>query len=261
MRRRASGLCGQGEVEVSRTIIRPWNNVCPQSSSAQRFTICVRSERISPHSSRRSSLTRRMNDPSDTAGLTGDALRIALERPSGWALKLLARLIQDEVSRAAELRHDHGLQLVFGVGEQVSEAQATAWSGASFDQVVRMIEALETIFGRAMEASNSKNISAIRHSARLIGQVYRDCFEWAARLRRAHVPEDRRTMLSEQSFMLDNVIRAIEELGTQIIAETEKALAIAGDDEEIVRVQMHVSIANKDRYDAAFAEFQRKRGI
>lgn len=206
-------------------------------------------------------LSRRLRNAPETAGLTGNALRIVVDRQSGWAPKLLARLVQDEVDRASELRHDHALQIALGPAEYLAEGEVGAWSAALFQQVDRMVGALQTIIGRAMnDASNNKDIAAIRHGARVIGQMYRDCFEWAARLRRAYVPEDRRTVIFEQSFMLDNVITAIEQLGPAIEAETEKAMAEPGEGPAEITVTVQISIANMDRYNAAFAEFRRKRG-
>jgi Domain of unknown function (DUF4062) len=204
-------------------------------------------------------LSRRLRGVDEVAGLTGEALRIAVERPTAWALKLLARLIQDEVARSAEMRHDHVLQIAVGAGEHVEEAIADEWLKASLDHVDRTIAALQIIVDRAMnEAANSKSISAIRHSARLIGDVYRDCFEWAARLRRAYVHPDRRLVLFEQSFMLDNVIGAIEQLGPTLAGETDKAAA-SDDDPIRVDVSFKISVANLDRIHEAIAEFRRKR--
>jgi hypothetical protein len=202
----------------------------------------------------------RLREPSAADGLTGEAFRLAVEHGDGWPARLLAALVRTEVESASNLQRDHASEIALGTGEQVSPPVST-WVEATTQQAIRAMTAIEQIINHAMnDAANNFDIAGIRHSARQIGQAYRDCFNWAARLRRAGLPEEWQPVIYEQSFMLDNVIAAIEQFAPRFEEAIGKALAQPGDGPHSVDLEINLTVANKDRCDAAFAKLKRDRG-
>jgi hypothetical protein len=210
--------------------------------------------------SRGLNLLRRMRTTPEIDGLTGESFRLAVEHGDGWPAKLLASLIRSEVAAAADLRRDHAAGIALGAGEQVHDGTVSKWVSFCTDQALRIIAALQIIIDQTMnEAVNTADISAIRHAARQIGQAYRDCLGWAARLRRAGVPDEWRTMIHEQSFMLDNVLSSIEQLAAQLEAGIEAALAQPGEGPHSLDLTVRITLANEDRVHVALEELRRSR--
>lgn len=68
--------------------------------------------------------------PMEYAGFSGQALRIALERPAGWNGLLLAQLLADEIANAADLRVSYNADVSFGPGERIPESEMSVWQAA-----------------------------------------------------------------------------------------------------------------------------------
>ena len=205
-------------------------------------------------------LIHRLRDASVADGLTGEAFRLAVEHGDGWPARLLATLVRSEVDSASDLRRDHAAGIALGPGEQINHPVST-WIEATTGQAIRIMTALEVIVNHAMnDATNNSDVLGIRHSARQIGQAYRDCFNWAARLRRATLPEEWRPVVYQQSFMLDNVIASIESFAPRFEQAISKALALPGVGPHSLELAFNLTLANRDRYEAAFAKLKHDRG-
>ena len=186
----------------------------------------------------------------ETAGLTGKALGIALERAPGWPGNLLATLVQDEVVLARDIRRNHASGIAIGVGERVEEADVSSWIASLMGQALRLIDGIRILVNSLLnEAFQAADISALRYGADQIGGAYRDSIEWAARIRKSHVPEDWKPVLHEVSFMLDNVLAEIEGFPARLQGAIEAALKEQTEGPVEVNVTFNVSIKQTGYYE------------
>ena len=207
-------------------------------------------------------LSRRLLQMPAAQELTGEALRIAVDRENGWPGLLLAQLLENEVAAAADLKRDHARQLALGIGEQVDEGYASQWFSSLSNQAIRIIDALKIIVEQVLnDAFNSTDIAALRYGARQIGRAYRDCLEWAARIRRAHVPNDWNGVAREQSRLLDNMMHEIESFGGRLRSEILRVLELPGEGTFEVNLTFHVTLGDMTAFNKELEMLKRKRGV
>jgi hypothetical protein len=245
-----------GFIEEIRTSERVWTF---PFDTAQQIVETLRAQ-LAYRMSEALRLMARLDQGSDLAELSGKALRFALERSAGWPGKVLAALIDDELRIASDLRRDHALGLAIGVGEKIAEDRMSAWLEEQTSHVTRVIAALEVVVNRLLNnAFDSNDVGAIRHGAKQIGTIYRDCLEWAARIRRTRVPDDWKPTVAELWHMLDDVIAEVEVFSARMLTVIEKALDESSDGLAIARVAFKVSIANADRCQAEIKKLNARR--
>lgn len=207
-------------------------------------------------------IAHRLVEKSAADGLTGDAFRIVINGGSGWPGRLLAQLIDDEVAAAADLRRNHERQLAIGAGESVADDTVGGWLSSLCRQGARLIEGLKVVIEQVLnEAFNTSDIAALRYGAVQIGRSYRDCFEWAARIRRAHVPEDWQPLALAHAVLLDRVIAEIESFGGRLRAEIDRILELPGDGPLEVLLTFHASLGDMSRINEELLKLKRKKGL
>jgi hypothetical protein len=194
--------------------------------------------------------------------LRGYAFRIAAERDDGWAPRLLAVLVHQELRASADLRRDHDAHLAIGVGERLKDDEVAGWLKTLSEHAIRTVNALKVVVERVLnDASNTEDIPTIRYGAKQIGSAYRDCLEWAARLRRAHVPEDWRPLLVAKSSLLDPILSELESFPPRIHGAVDEALAREGLGPHVLDLTLKLAVADTTRYYAELEQLRRRRGL
>lgn len=203
--------------------------------------------------------------PKEYAGFSGRALRIALERPEGWQGLLIAQLIEEEISSAADLRFTYDRGVIFGSGDYISEENTINWHDTLVEQANRIVLGTGQLVNDALYAGLKANDNhSVALCARAIGKAYRDAIEWSNRIRRAYVREDWVQLFYEISSFTRNIIDKLEGLPEHLRRAIDDVLA----NKEIGNVHsqalpwitIDITIANLDGYRKAYEALKLKRG-
>jgi hypothetical protein len=202
------------------------------------------------------------NSPSVANTLAGSAFRLAIEQPEGWEAKLFAQVLLDEIGASANERRAHDIGLATGFGEAIGEDSVSGWLVTAMEDAQRMIDSMEQIAKGIISAGfTTENVEAIVHGAREIARVYRHALEWAARLRRAHVPVDWRPVLAEVAKMLDDFLNEAEQFGPRAQREIEQALNSGSPGLLKLRLTFNVNVDQSDLLKAELKRLQVKRQV
>jgi len=195
-------------------------------------------------------------------GLTGEAFRLALEKPFGWEGKLFAKLILTDIARASDLRRDYDAGVAFGPSDVVTEAEATHWLTSFSAEAERLIDAVTKVVKATLnEAFRTGSVQTIAYGARQFGRAYRESLEWAARLRRAHLPEDWRPLAKELSVMLADITTEIERFASDLERQVNDIVSAPDAVSTHLSVTFNLHVPEMERFHAAIREFKRKRGL
>lgn len=200
--------------------------------------------------------------PEDFRGLTGEAFRIAAEKQSGWAIRLVSHLVQQEIRASVDLRLDYHNGIAVGIGERVREEEVSAWIVAYTQQAERLVQALMTLMSRILnDAIEKQDVRSIVYGARQVGAAYRDALEWAARIRRAHVPDDWRPIVYQLALMLDPLIGELELFGPTLDRKVDEALSKEGPGPHVIDYTFHARVADMGRYEEEVHKLRKRRGL
>ena len=159
--------------------------------------------------------------------LHGEALRVALDRPTAWEYLLFATALRDGVARHRRLARTHALKLPIGFGEDVQDP--LAWIQNRCSDARRLIKTLNDLFGAIQKAfgpaGTPGDTSAIVFVADTIADLYRDSLLWALRVRTANVGERFQRITTAVGDMMDDVVQQLAQFGPHVKAQIEAALA------------------------------------
>jgi len=194
--------------------------------------------------------------------LHGEALKIALERPTGWEYRLFARALIDAVDSHHRSRRRHETGIPLGLGEDVSDP--LDWLRSRFSDMLRMAAALNNLINETLpEALGPTGVPGdaekIVFVADTMADVYADALRWSARIRSANIRKRFDQLKLIASRMVDDFIRQIRELGPYVRDTWEAALAAPSTGERRV-VEMTLTITvppgTMDEFNAEAARLQ-----
>jgi len=194
-------------------------------------------------------------------GLSGKALRLALEKPMGWGGLLFAQILIDEVFQMKDLIRAYRAEVAFGPGESVADNQITEWLHSRFADAIRHAQGMNTLLSETLNASfNSGDATSIVSHARLLSLALQEIVEWAQRIRRTHVNEDWEPVKSVVAKMCDNIVTELEKFGPTVREAIEKTLAdTEGPETRTLQLTLVLTIAYVDEYNKELAILKKKR--
>jgi hypothetical protein len=188
------------------------------------------------------------------SGLSGRALRLALEKPSFWEYRLFGQVLSDEVFTCASLRREHMLGISLGVADHVDLYSFPAWSGARMQEIKALAEAVNKIFAdelpRAFGPKGTPGtVSDIVFAARLVASVYRNALLWAQAMRRTHVDEQCQSARDLMSHFPDDAIERIEVFGQMVLKKVDEAIALPPSKEpRSIEITLHIGMTHADEF-------------
>lgn len=167
-------------------------------------------------------------------GLSGEALRLALERPRLWEYRLFAQVLVDEVEANGDLRREHRLGILLGTGEHVA-SNVGDWMVRQMEELKNIAISADTLMNDGLQQAlrspgTPGNVTEIVFVARRLGTVYRHLIEWNQRVRRAHVEDSVKATVNEMAAFGDRIIENIENYGPDLLRQLEEALAAPQDE-------------------------------
>ncbi len=202
----------------------------------------------------------------ELAGLRGEALRFAIEKPGPWEYKVFAHALIDAVHGHADLRREHKLGIVHPPREQVG-ADALHWVLARLHEGMAIANNFGTL-GTALHVAAGPpgqpgSVAELAFVARGFGQLYRSAIEWSQRVSGAYVAADWQSVCRELARFMDNVIEQVETLGPHVLADValgEERAAKEGGPVVVNRV-VSINITNLDGFNRELAKLKGKYGL
>lgn len=162
--------------------------------------------------------------------LKGQTLRLVIEQPLLWELRLFSEVLAEEVSEAKHLKRDLDYGVVFGTGERFDVTTIWDWLQRKNAEMIRAISSLERLinvaFPDAMKAPGiPADADAIVYVGRKMGESYRRMIEWAIDYQRIDVDERLQNLIKVSSRFTANAIREVEEFTLTLQSIIEKEIA------------------------------------
>ncbi len=193
----------------------------------------------------------------EVAELSGEAFRVAVERPAAWPARLIASVVEGEIASAFAEKQDYNDQIVRSTGEHVSEEEIERWLNACLSHGHHLAETFSKTLNHTLNvAQTSGDIRALVYGARSIGAMYRDALAWSSRVRAAHVPEHWRAASRELSKFLGPAITELESFGPRLRKAIDELIQ-SGQPRAKLHISLDIDRGALDRYLAELKKIRR----
>jgi len=186
--------------------------------------------------------------------LSGESIKLILEKPSAWEYYLFAQSLIDQINALDDIRREYELGLVLGIREQVSLDNFSAWLHLRLEELTLVVQALNKLVSTAIEQSlgppgQPGDADAIIFVTRKLATIYREAIEWSQRIQRASFDEELATVQSEMAVFSSSIIDQISTLGPNIKKQLEEFFALPEPREtRVIEIKITISIPNADKF-------------
>jgi hypothetical protein len=195
----------------------------------------------------------------ELSGLSGRSLRLALDQAAGWQGFLFAQVLSEEIACAADARLSYEAGLSFGPGSIVSLGDAGPWAAGTLKEARQLISGLTRLVNETIaNAVNSSDIRLITYGAREVGRAYKGALDWAARVRRAAVPEVWEPVTTEMARFLQDLIEKLAALPEQLAQAVAAAIEGATEPTATVQFAFVVKASNVEAFQHAMAQLEQQ---
>ncbi len=161
--------------------------------------------------------------------LSGEALRLCLQKPTAWEYLLLGQVIEDGIDEVRDLRMEYQLGLAIGIAEYVPEFDMQSWSRPRMAELNRIIAALHIMFGNELREATGPpgapgDAARIVFLAKGIVACYVEALSWSQRIRRAAPHEAFAPAVKEMARFADDLIEKVGGYGRLLIDRTNEAV-------------------------------------
>lgn len=168
--------------------------------------------------------------PDSLAQLKGQTLRLVIEQPLLWEIRLFSEVLAQELSEARHLRRDLDYGVVFGTGERFDVSTVWDLLQRKNTEMIRVISSLERLINVALsDAMKPPGVPAdaegIVYVARKVGESYRHMIQWTIDYRRIDVDEELQNLITISSRMSTNAVREVEEFSQTLQSTIVKEIA------------------------------------
>ena len=199
-------------------------------------------------------LIRMRGGGSQFSGLSGTALRIAVEQPTAWQALLLAEVACECADQMRDQLMAYRATVVLGQGIAIPDREVAAWMHARCEDGKRYAAAVSRLLNESMNrAVSATDTQSVVSCGRLLGVALRDSVEWAQTVRRTHVPDEWTDVRDALSLFLDNLISRLESFGPDLRKAIEDVLATPTDSPvTTIKFDLVMTLANQDVSCAGF---------
>jgi hypothetical protein len=158
--------------------------------------------------------------------LRGAPLRIALEKPPGWEIRLFAETLLQELEARKTLRHQKNIAITYGVREWIKVSEIGSWSGARLAELMSLVHALQRLVHEELSRAQGPrglpgDLELIVFTAQSIATVYQEAIEWINRVRRVAGDPIVKSVATKMDRFADDVLEKIEALGVLFLSEAD----------------------------------------
>ena len=168
--------------------------------------------------------------PHSLMQLTGEALRLVIERPCAWEYHLFSEMLEREIAVSRALKMD----LVYGAsvagGRRLDTPQMIQWLQVKFDDLERLVSTMTTLFNTALpEGFGPVGIpgdpETIAYVAAKVGASYRAVIDWALEFRRVVVPASLARAVTLAGRMADGILGPVEAFSRNLARQMHELAA------------------------------------
>jgi len=196
--------------------------------------------------------------------LQGEALRVAIEKPSSWEHKLFAHAVNDVVRTHADLRREQKLGVVHPPAEEVGD-NPLQWVRARLHEGIVITDNFKTLGNVALPQAvgppgQPGSVAEVSFVAREFGLLYRSAIQWSQRVSAAHIAsEDWRPLFREMARFMDSVIEQVEATGPLFLTDIAAGEERAAKEGRPTTVERVVAITiDLDGFNREFAKLKEK---
>jgi hypothetical protein len=198
----------------------------------------------------------------DYAGLSPEAVRIALEEPDGWEYLLFFTALKDQVALRRDLRRQYELGIALGPGPFVEDAAVTEWIQAQMSDISRISSAWEQLLNNEVAEGLGPpgvpgNKRQIVFAAKNLGAVYQRALEWTQHLRSTHVSDRFVPVLKELGRFSESIVTSIEALAERYLEQVTAALGGRTGDPQLISIDLSLKLPNLAEFERALKRAQR----
>jgi uncharacterized protein DUF4062 len=200
----------------------------------------------------------RSTDPLLLRNLSGPALRLAIDRPLGWQLKLLAQILIDEVERSHDQRRAYDLGVAFGAGQSIPYEGVPNWVREQFGRARRLSTGLSTLVNQTFTAAvTTEDAAQIVSGAHQAGRAYWEALEWAAAVRKTIVPPDWQPLLREMPMLVGDLLAELEDAGPRLMRLVDEAVATPPGIRKPVHFTFTLKVSNLEAFEQEFEKLEK----
>jgi hypothetical protein len=192
--------------------------------------------------------------PESLAHLQGIPLKLVIERPVAWEVRLFNHVLAQEIARIKERRWDLDYGIAFGRGDRLTNRlDVLNWASKQFAEAQRLARITDQLINVAFQdAMAPPGIPAdpqkLIYVARSLAETYRHAIEWAIESKRVVIDKKKfRNLVRSIGMMLNEMIRQIEEFSERTLRETEEAVLHLPDPREekkVLHFTLEITVSN-----------------
>ena len=198
--------------------------------------------------------------------LSGESLRIAIEKPAGWEHRLFAQSLVDQINALGDMKRDYELGLILGERPDVPIMDFLNWLQTRLSEIKQIIDNLTKLIPDAMNEAfgplgQPGNVEAILFVTRRLASVYQESIEWSFRVKRASIDEKLEPVRVLFAHFTAKIIDQLTQLGPTLLARIKETLALPEDQRKTIQMSISVDLPNVEEFtrtwEATFAEIMR----
>ncbi|MEG6588826.1 DUF4062 domain-containing protein [Paenibacillus barengoltzii] len=162
--------------------------------------------------------------------LSGKAIRLILEKPAAWEVRLFSLLLQEGINKYSDIRQDLIYNIIYGEGKSLSTIEEfLEWFPKQTDLLLRLVDSLNTLINDKLqiafgEPGQHGDYEQIIYTTNRIVEGYRSSINWALDCKRIYVEEDLNKLIDMLPKFSEGIIKEIEAFSEKIELELNDAL-------------------------------------
>lgn len=162
--------------------------------------------------------------------LSGDALLLAVLKPSAWEYELFSCVLSDEMSLSAGIKKDINYGLAFGKSVRLSDlAEIIEFVKRKLGEMKSFIESANTIFDVALPKAfgapgETGDVEEIVYAGKRLAEFYRSILEWTIELRHIQVDDEYSRLIELVARLSHKAIGEIEAFAASFNRQLDDAL-------------------------------------
>jgi len=203
--------------------------------------------------------------PGTLRHLSGEPMRLLIERPSHWEYLFFAESLRNEIERYSSVRRDWENGICFGDQELLSGRELIDWIPVKLDQVKRLWGNAANLLNDALQKAfrppgTPGNAEEIYYVAAKLGETYRETLRWKLDFQRVSVDLNREKLKALVSCLCDNTVRELEEFSRSIKDRLRDAITEYQSTRQRVEVSLTLTLTAPDMT-GLNEELERLRGL
>lgn len=192
-------------------------------------------------------------------GLSGEAFRLAIDKPDGWQGLLLCELVKQQIELHKDLKMAYRSEISFGTSDRIGDELFFSWIQSLMDEARRLIHGMTNLINKIMNTSiNTSDIQLILYSSREIGNAYQAALNWALNIRRTFVSEKFRNYAYAVSLMQDILISELENFSDKLKMAINQILPRLGEEDMTLPFTITFDISNMENINKEFEKLKRQ---